>query len=91
MTATRDHDQTLFGLDDQDESVFDEASAFVDSCCPSSATFHILTPYPGTVLFNQFEEEGRLLHKDWRRYNHDEVVFNPKLMTSRSYSSAQAS
>ena len=30
------------------------------------ATFHILTPYPGTPLFRQMESEGRLFHKDWR-------------------------
>ena len=41
----------------------------------------ILTPYPGTALFEQFDREGRLLHKDWSRYNHAEVVFRPKLMT----------
>lgn len=71
----------IFGMDDQDESVFDEALAFVEECYPSTATFHILTPYPGTVLYRQFEEEGRLLHREWNRYNHDEVVFKPKLMS----------
>jgi radical SAM superfamily enzyme YgiQ (UPF0313 family) len=54
----------------------------MEECRPSIPTFHILTPYPGTALFTQFENEGRLLHKDWQRYDHNQVVFRPKLMTA---------
>ena len=46
-----------------------------------SATYHILTPYPGTPLFRQMEVEGRLLHRDWSRYDTAHVVFRPKHMT----------
>lgn len=45
------------------------------------ATFHILTPYPGTPLFRQMEREGRLLHRDWERYDTALVVFRPAQMT----------
>ena len=45
------------------------------------ATFHILTPYPGTPLFRQMEAEGRLLHRDWSRYDTAHVVFRPQHMT----------
>jgi radical SAM superfamily enzyme YgiQ (UPF0313 family) len=71
----------IFGFDDHDESVFETTVRFLESCAPSLPTFHILTPYPGTVLFQQFEQEGRLLHKDWKCYNHGQVVFRPKKMT----------
>jgi radical SAM superfamily enzyme YgiQ (UPF0313 family) len=71
----------IFGFDDHDESIFDTTLRFVDEAAPCIPTFHILTPYPGTSLFHQFEQEGRLLHKDWRRYNHNEVVYRPRLMT----------
>jgi radical SAM superfamily enzyme YgiQ (UPF0313 family) len=71
----------IFGFDDHDESIFEKTLRFVEECTPSVPTFHILTPYPGTALFRQFDEEGRLLHKDWKRYNHAEVVFKPKLMS----------
>jgi radical SAM superfamily enzyme YgiQ (UPF0313 family) len=53
----------------------------VEECSPSVPTFNLLTPYPGTKLFQQYEQEGRLLHRDWSRYNHGEVVFQPKLMS----------
>jgi hypothetical protein len=45
------------------------------------ATFHILTPYPGTPLFEQMERDGRLLHKNWELYDTGHVVFQPKQMT----------
>ena len=72
----------VFGFDDQDESVFEKTLRYVEECSPSIPTFHILTPYPGTALFDRYREEGRLLHTDWNRYNHNEVVYRPKLMSA---------
>jgi radical SAM superfamily enzyme YgiQ (UPF0313 family) len=73
----------IFGFDDHDEGIFEKTLRFVEDCTPSVPTFHILTPYPGTLLFRQFEEEGRLLHREWDRYNHAEVVYRPKLMSAQ--------
>jgi hypothetical protein len=42
-----------------------------------TATFHILTPYPGTVTFQQMEAQGRILHRDWDLYDTRHVVFRP--------------
>ena len=42
---------------------------------------NILTPYPGTPLFQRLEKDGRLLTRDWSRYNQVDVVFKPKNMT----------
>lgn len=36
---------------------------------PSIAQFSVLTPYPGTVLFEQVCREGRLLHEEWNLYD----------------------
>jgi radical SAM superfamily enzyme YgiQ (UPF0313 family) len=71
----------IFGFDDHNEGIFEETCRFLEEFSPSVPTFHILTPYPGTTLYRQFEAEGRLLHRDWGRYNHGEVVFRPRLMT----------
>ncbi len=72
----------IFGFDDHDQSIFEKTLRFVEECSPSVPTFNLLTPYPGTKLFQQYQQEGRLLHRDWSRYNHSEVVFRPKLMTA---------
>ena len=45
------------------------------------ALISILTPFPGTGLFDRMEKEGRLLHKDWDRYDSKTVVFQPRNMT----------
>ncbi|MSM40993.1 MAG: radical SAM protein [Geobacter sp.] len=71
----------IFGFDDHDESVFERTVRFLEESRVSLPTFHILTPYPGTALFDQFDREGRLLHKDWSRYDHGQVVYRPRLMT----------
>lgn len=71
----------IFGFDDHDESVFENTLRFVRDVSPGVPTFNLLTPYPGTAFFRRFQQEGRLLHTDWSRYNHSEVVFRPKLMT----------
>ena len=45
------------------------------------ATFHILTPYPGTPLFAEMESAGRLLHREWAKYDTAHVVFRPKYLS----------
>jgi radical SAM superfamily enzyme YgiQ (UPF0313 family) len=41
----------------------------------------MLTPFPGTPIFNKLEKEGRILTKDWSQYSLKNVVFEPKNMT----------
>jgi radical SAM superfamily enzyme YgiQ (UPF0313 family) len=43
--------------------------------------FCVLTPFPGTPIFNRLEKEKRILTKDWESYNLKTVVFQPKQMT----------
>ena len=71
----------IFGFDDHDEGIFERTVRYLERCAVSLPTFHLLTPYPGTALFRQFQQEGRLLHTDWQRYDHGQVVFRPRLMT----------
>ncbi len=49
----------------------------------TTATFHILTPYPGTRLHQRLEQEGRILSDDWDRYNTREVVYRPNSMSAQ--------
>ena len=45
--------------------------------------FAIATPFPNTILHQRLKRQGRLLHEDWRRYNTQNVVFQPRQMTPR--------
>jgi hypothetical protein len=75
------HASIVFGFDDDETSIFDETLEFMYRTRMSSATFNILTPYPGTVLFDQFRAEGRLLTTDWSSYDHCTPTFIPRNMS----------
>lgn len=68
-------------FDHDDETVFDRTIEWVEEQRLECATFHLLTPYPGTPLFAQMEAENRLLHRDWNLYDTAHVVFQPKRMS----------
>src|SRR4029078_11919328 len=51
----------VFGLDEDDKDVFKRTVDWAVSRGITTCTFHILTPYPGTVLYKQMEAEGRIL------------------------------
>jgi radical SAM superfamily enzyme YgiQ (UPF0313 family) len=40
-----------------------------------------LTPFPGTKLFVDLEKEGRILHRDWSKYDRQNIVFQPRNFT----------
>ncbi|HUL23020.1 MAG TPA: radical SAM protein [Thermodesulfobacteriota bacterium] len=89
MKAVHDHDIMvlagfIFGLDHDDEGVFERTLRFCERNRIELPTFFILTPLPGTALFQRMESEGRLLHKDWGQYNGATVVFKPRLMTEET-------
>ena len=71
----------VLGFDHDRKDVFERTAAWIEENRLECATFHILTPYPGTPLFRRMEQEGRLLHKDWRLYDTAHVVFRPRHMT----------
>jgi radical SAM superfamily enzyme YgiQ (UPF0313 family) len=71
----------VFGFDEDDPDVFARTVEFAIRNKIETATFHILTPFPGTRLFARLEEEGRILHRDWSDYDTRHVVFQPRLMT----------
>jgi radical SAM superfamily enzyme YgiQ (UPF0313 family) len=71
----------VLGFDHDDTDCFATLANWVEENRLENATYHILTPYPGTPFFRQLESEGRILHKDWSRYDTAHVVFQPKKMS----------
>lgn len=70
-----------FGFDGDDETVFPDTLSWLVRNRISTMTAHILTPFPGTLWHRQLEAEGRLLHRDLRRYDTAHAVFRPRGMT----------
>jgi radical SAM superfamily enzyme YgiQ (UPF0313 family) len=73
----------MFGFDDDDPGVFERTYEFAQRNAIDVGTFSILTPYPGTTIYKKFEEQGRLLTKDWRKYDSSHVVFEPRGMSAK--------
>jgi radical SAM superfamily enzyme YgiQ (UPF0313 family) len=71
----------VFGMDDDDEDVFARTVEWAIEHGITTATFHIQTPYPGTRLFARTEAAGRILTRDWDRYDTRHVVYQPARLT----------
>ena len=72
----------IFGFDNDNKNVFNDTLKIIKKFNIDVADFLILTPFPGTPLYNKLEKEGRILTKDWSKYNMKNVVFTPKNMSS---------
>lgn len=72
----------VYGMDGDDASVFDRTVDWAVSRGIETATFHILTPYPGTALHKRMRDAGRLLHSDWDLYDTRHVVHRPARMSA---------
>jgi radical SAM superfamily enzyme YgiQ (UPF0313 family) len=71
----------LFGFDEHDQSIFEETLDFVEDVKLDVAHSVLVTPFPGTAMFEQMEQQGRILTRDWSQYDCEHVVFQPKQMT----------
>jgi len=71
----------IFGFDEDKPDIFDTSLEKMYEWELDAVEVNILTPYPGTPLFDRLEKEGRILTKDWSRYNQVDVVYQPKNMT----------
>jgi len=71
----------VFGFDHDRKDSFARTAEWIEENRLECATFHILTPYPATPLFQQMEAQGRILHRDWTRYDTGHAVFQPKFMS----------
>ena len=71
----------VFGMDDDGPDVFDRTVEWAVEAGIETATFHIMTPYPGTGLYDRLDLSGRLLHRDWDRYDTRQCVFRPAAMS----------
>lgn len=71
----------IIGFDDDDSSMFERTVEFCIKAKMDLVSYHILTPYPGTPLYNRLNEQHRLLHKNWSKYDENHVVFRPARMS----------
>jgi radical SAM superfamily enzyme YgiQ (UPF0313 family) len=71
----------VFGLDDDGPDVFKRTVDWGVRNSITTSTYHVLTPYPGTRLFETMEAQGRITTRDWDLYDTRRVVYRPVGMT----------
>lgn len=75
----------VFGFDEDDENLFKRTVSFVRKYNVDTPQFTVLTPYPGTVLRERLEKEGRILHNKWEKYDSTTLVFKPKILSPSEF------
>jgi|Deesub1362A_J573_1020465.scaffolds.fasta_scaffold06766_3 radical SAM superfamily enzyme YgiQ (UPF0313 family) len=77
----RIHGMFVFGSDTDDIPTIKNTVKFARKLDIDTIQFMMLTPLPGTPVFDEISREGRLIHTDWSKYDAHHAVFEPKLMT----------
>ena len=75
------HAALIFGMDFHTTSIFDRTLDFIIKHSVPSVSTYVLTPYPGTALFDRILKEDRILHFNWSYYDHLTPVFRPAKMS----------
>jgi len=71
----------VFGLDRDDPDVFARTVDWAVSSGITTATFHILTPYPGTATFANLAAQDRIATRNWDLYDTRHVVYRPSRLS----------
>jgi radical SAM superfamily enzyme YgiQ (UPF0313 family) len=73
----------IVGLDHDDVKVFRKTLRFLQKAHIAALQLSIMTPLPGTPLYNDFTRAGLMVDQDWSHYDFRHVVFKPTLMTAQ--------
>jgi anaerobic magnesium-protoporphyrin IX monomethyl ester cyclase len=76
------HGMFVLGADDDTKQTLRDTVTFALKHHIDTVMLNILTPLPGTVQFQEMEEQGRIFDKRWHLYDAHHVVFTPKQMTA---------
>lgn len=72
----------VLGFDSDTEEELLALPERVDKLGLDLCRFAVLTPYPGTKIYEEYDRAGRIFTKEWSRYNQHNTVFEPKNMTA---------
>ena len=72
----------LGGEDDSKETIW-ETLRFAIKQKIDTIQMMILTPLPGTKVYEELEKQKRIFSRDWSLYDGQHIVFTPKLLSAR--------
>lgn len=73
----------ILGMDNDDVTVFQNMLSFLNKSGIDSIQVNIMTPLPGTPLYDEFIENNRIFDTDLSKYDFRHVVMTPKLMSAK--------
>ncbi|MEI8344646.1 MAG: radical SAM protein [Candidatus Omnitrophota bacterium] len=77
------HGMFVLGGEDDDKKTIWDTLKFAIKHKIDTIQMTILTPFPGTKVYDDLESEKRIFTRDWSLYDGQHVVFNPKLLSAR--------
>jgi len=72
-----------FGSDEDGPDVFERTVEYVIKLKLDLPRYSILTPFPGTSLYEKLKTEGRITDDNWAMYDVEHCVFKPKKMSAQ--------
>lgn len=67
----------VLGLDGDNKESLLKTLEYIDALNIAIPRYSVLTPYPGTPLFDKLKKEDRILTENWSYYDQQHVVFKP--------------
>ncbi|KPK90317.1 MAG: hypothetical protein AMJ94_09735 [Deltaproteobacteria bacterium SM23_61] len=71
----------IFGFDEDTQESIPATVRFVKENRLTGVNYCRLTPFPGTKMYAALEKEGRIIDRDWTKYDRQNVVFRPRNFT----------
>ena len=73
----------MLGFDGDTEESIRKMPDYIEEIGVDIPRFAILTPYPGTPVFDRLEREGRIITRDWRCYDSIHAPYTPAHFSPR--------
>ncbi len=73
----------IVGMDGDDSGSFGRMLDFLGKAHIDAVQVNIMTPLPGTPLFEDYSRAGRIIDHDWSHYDFRHAVIRPARMTAR--------
>ncbi|MCX5905805.1 MAG: radical SAM protein, partial [Deltaproteobacteria bacterium] len=68
----------IFGFDGDTPEAIRATVQFAKDNRLTGVNYCHLTPFPGTKFFADLEKEGRIISRDWSKYDRQNIVFQPR-------------
>jgi radical SAM superfamily enzyme YgiQ (UPF0313 family) len=70
--------EMMIGTDSDTEESIRETAAFVRRAKVAIPRFYVLTPFPGSPLYDEYKKKGRLIHENYIEYTGTNCVHYPE-------------